>query len=77
MLRCSSFVRATAMLPAVNVLVDCEVVNVLVDHVVLLRLELELLVECVLVMLLVLERVVVVVREFVEVLLDVCDVVAV
>jgi len=65
------------MLPAVNVLVDCEVVNVLVDHVVLLRLELELLVECVLVMLLVLERVVVVVREFVEVLLDVCDVVAV
>jgi len=76
-LRCSSFVRATAMLPAVNVLVDCEVVNVLVDHVVLLRLELELLVECVLVMLLVLERVVVVVREFVEVLLDVCDVVAV
>ena len=76
-MRCSSFVRATAMLPAVNVLVDCEVVNVLVDHVVLLRLELELLVECVLVMLLVLERVVVVVREFVEVLLDVCDVVAV
>ena len=65
------------MLPAVNVLVDCEVVNVLVAHVVLLRLELELLVECVLVMLLVLERVVVVVREFVEVLLDVCDVVAV